>query len=81
MNRQVETAFFIALAGIKGQVDGRAARAGAPCDLSGLVKGYTTATDVVDQLQADAKRTIPEENRAEVLQSYVESYNKVVGGV
>jgi len=80
MNFQVKTAFFKALAGIKGQVDGRAGRAGVPCDLSGSVKGNTTATDVIDQLQSDSKCVIPEEIRAEVLQSYVDAYNKVSGG-
>ena len=75
----VEIAFFKALAGIKGQDDGRAQRSGSPCDLSGSVKGNTTATDVVDQLQSDAACLIPEEIRAEVLKSYVTAYNKVLG--
>jgi hypothetical protein len=78
MNSTVALAFFKALAGIKGQVDGRALRAGAPCDLSGLVKGRITATDVIDQLQADVSLDVAEENKAEILQSYVESYNRVL---
>ena len=79
MSFAVETAFLKALAGIKGQVDGRAQRAGSPCDLSGSVKGRTTATDIIDQLEADVERKISPENRAEVLKSYVTAYNRVLG--
>jgi len=79
MSFSVETAFLKALAGIKGQVDGRAQRAGSPCDLSGSVKGRTTATDIIDQMETDAERTISSENRVEVLQSYIEAYNRVLG--
>ena len=73
---KVEGAFFSALANFKGQVDGRAGRAGVPCDLSGRVKGLLTATDILDQLQADSEQLIPEENRDEVLKSYIDAYNK-----
>ena len=79
MSFSVETAFLKALAGIKGQIDGRAQRAGSPCDLSGSVKGLVTATDIIDQLEADAERTISPENRVEVLNSYAEAYNRVLG--
>jgi hypothetical protein len=78
MNTAAEAAFFKALAGIKGQVDGRACRAGNPCDLSGSAKGNLTSTDIIDQLEADVERPVPHEIRSEVLKSYIESYNKVV---
>ena len=78
MSRQMETAFFSALANFKGQVDGRALRAGTPCDLSGTVKGLVTATDIIAQLEADTKRTIPQEIRVEVLQYYTDAYNKAL---
>ena len=76
---KVEVAFFSALATFKGQVDGRANRAGSPCDLSGSVKGFTTATDILDQLEADVKRPVPQEARETVLESYISAYNKVAG--
>jgi len=76
MTRQPTEAFFVSLAGIKGQVDARRMK-NYPCDLSGKFKGFPTGADVLDQLEADAECVIPEESREKVLKSYVDSYNRV----
>jgi metal-sulfur cluster biosynthetic enzyme len=86
MNREATIAYFRSLAGLKGQVDGRNGE--WPCDLSGAKPGCPTATDIIDQLEADVaafrgafgneeKLVLPEEARQEVLNSYAESYNRV----
>jgi hypothetical protein len=67
-------AYFKALASFKGQVDGRCKS--GPCDLTGRVKGKPTATDIIDQLEADTGQHIPAELRKDVLDSYVDAYNR-----
>ena len=69
-------AFFVSLAGIKGQVDARRMK-DYPCDLSGKVQGFPTGADILDQLEADAECRIPEGSKEAVLKSYADSYNRV----
>lgn len=75
MKGAAEEAFFTALAMIKGQVDGRSGP--QPCDLSGTAPGRPTASDIIDQLEADVQRPMPTAARDAVLNSYVAAYNKV----
>jgi hypothetical protein len=73
-----EQAFFAALAGISGNVDGRASD--HLCDLSGTVPGRLTATDIIDHLSDDVGRRVPEAAIEVVLDSYVKAFDKAVKG-
>ena len=73
MNAASEEAFFVALARFAGIRDGR--ESPILCDLSGTVPGRLTATDIIDQLSADAGRSVPEDIRKSVIESYTTAYN------